>query len=345
MHTPSPLHHLEEPISMSLNTQRELEKRLIVDVEGVSDDGNSSVIENEGDVHTHIRTLAEHIIAAIPDRIKSTASDDSSSVALLSYRERSSSRSSFSSTPSYAEDSGVCTPLTSDWVEEWNRSRLSSSPCFSAATSSQAHSVSFFNSSPYYNMGVVTPASLASPYHSTSVASTTSYNTGRSDSPPPVHRYLENTLMQQSEAASEGVEYGLSQLTLSDTEQRKLYQAAQVIQHAFRQFKDKKQQQREIEAAKIIQTYYRRFKEFTTLRHIQKQQAATLIQSQFRSYYAQKRFKKSRDAALLIQHHYRAYREHEHFKRSRNAAVVIQQKFRTHYNRKKSNKPASQDGR
>jgi len=57
------------------------------------------------------------------------------------------------------------------------------------------------------------------------------------------------------------VEYGLSQLTLSDTEQRKLYQAAQVIQHAFRQFKDKKQQQREIEAAKIIQTYYRRFKE------------------------------------------------------------------------------------
>jgi len=48
---------------------RELgEEDFIVDVEGVSDDGNSSVIENEGDVHTHIRTLAEHIIAAIPDR-------------------------------------------------------------------------------------------------------------------------------------------------------------------------------------------------------------------------------------------------------------------------------------
>ena len=57
------------------------------------------------------------------------------------------------------------------------------------------------------------------------------------------------------------MEYGLSQLTLSDTEQRKLYQAAQVIQTAFRQFKDKKQQQKEIEAAVIIQTYYRRFKE------------------------------------------------------------------------------------
>ena len=64
------------------------------------------------------------------------------------------------------------------------------------------------------------------------------------------------------------------------------------------------------------------------MRNIQKQQAATRIQSQFRSYYAQKRFKKSRDAALLIQHHYRAYKEHEHFKRSRNAAVLIQQKFR-----------------
>ena len=62
---------------------------------------------------------------------------------------------------------------------------------------------------------------------------------------------------------------------------------------------------------------------------MQKQQAATRIQSQFRSYYAQKRYKRSRDAALLIQHHYRAYKEHEQFKRSRNAAVIIQQKFRS----------------
>ncbi|XP_067950897.1 calmodulin-binding transcription activator 2-like isoform X2 [Watersipora subatra] len=305
-----------------------------VDVEALSDNENSSTTEPERD-NSRIRTLAEHIIAAIPDRIKTSASDDSSSVALMSYRERSSSRSSYSSTPSCAEDSGVCTPLTGDWVEEWNRRRLSASPCFSADSIykpvTSGHSPGLH---PYYHQA----AGISQ--RATSAASSTSYNTGRSDSPPPSAQILGEYFN-----AGEGVEYGLSQLTLSDTEQRKLYQAAQVIQHAFRQFKDKKQQQREIEAAVIIQTYYRRFKEFTTLRHIQKQQAATRIQSQFRSYYAQKRFKRSRDAALLIQHHYRAYKEHEQFKRSRNAAVLIQQKFRTHYNRKKCSKQLNQDVR
>ena len=57
-------------------------------------------------------------------------------------------------------------------------------------------------------------------------------------------------------------------------------------------------------------------------------QAAVLIQSQFRSYTAQKRFKLSRDAATVIQSRYRAYREHKGYKRRRTAAVIIQQRFR-----------------
>jgi len=57
-------------------------------------------------------------------------------------------------------------------------------------------------------------------------------------------------------------------------------------------------------------------------------QAAVLIQSQFRSYYAQKRYRRSREAATIIQNRYRAYKEHERYKRSRTAAVVIQQRFR-----------------
>ena len=56
--------------------------------------------------------------------------------------------------------------------------------------------------------------------------------------------------------------------------------------------------------------------------------AAVLIQSQFRSYYAKKRFKRSREAATVIQNQYRAYKEHERFKKSRSAAVLIQQRFR-----------------
>jgi len=59
-------------------------------------------------------------------------------------------------------------------------------------------------------------------------------------------------------------------------------------------------------------------------------QAAVLIQSQFRSYYAQKRYRRSREAATIIQNRYRAYKEHERYKRSRSAAVIIQQRFRSH---------------
>jgi len=62
-----------------------------------------------------------------------------------------------------------------------------------------------------------------------------------------------------------------SNLTLSDDEQRELYEAAQTIQKAYRSYKGRKkaeEQQKERTAAVIIQNYYRRYKQVDGHIHI-----------------------------------------------------------------------------
>ena len=62
-----------------------------------------------------------------------------------------------------------------------------------------------------------------------------------------------------------------SNLTLSDDEQRELYEAAQTIQKAYRSYKGRKkaeEQQKERTAAVIIQNYYRRYKQVDGYIHI-----------------------------------------------------------------------------
>lgn len=110
-----------------------------------------------------------------------------------------------------------------------------------------------------------------------------------------------------SASSSGRMESEFALLTLSDHEQRELYESARVIQTAFRKYKGRRLKEQQDLAAAVIQRCYRKYKQYALYKKMT--QAAILIQSKFRSYYEQKRFQQSRRAAVLIQQCYRSYRE------------------------------------
>uniref|UniRef100_A0A8C6SM76 Calmodulin binding transcription activator 2 n=1 Tax=Neogobius melanostomus TaxID=47308 RepID=A0A8C6SM76_9GOBI len=93
-------------------------------------------------------------------------------------------------------------------------------------------------------------------------------------------------------SANGKIERDFALLTLTDGEQRELYEAARIIQTAFRRYKYVKGIFQDVEAAghgaAVIQRCYRKYKQYALYKKMT--QAAILIQSKFRSYYEQKRF-------------------------------------------------------
>nr|XP_056719572.1 calmodulin-binding transcription activator 2 [Euleptes europaea] len=134
-------------------------------------------------------------------------------------------------------------------------------------------------------------------------------------------------------------------LTLSDHEQRELYEAAKIIQTAFRKYKGRRLKEQQEVAAAVIQRCYRKYKQLTWIAlkyalYKKMTQAAILIQSKFRSYYEQKKFQQSRRAAVLIQQYYRSYKEYEKLKQGHRASAAMQQKIKGTFLTKKQDQAA-----
>ncbi|OPJ85973.1 calmodulin-binding transcription activator 1 isoform B [Patagioenas fasciata monilis] len=141
-----------------------------------------------------------------------------------------------------------------------------------------------------------------------------------------------------SASTSEKVENEFAQLTLSDHEQRELYEAAKLVQTAFRRYKGRPLREQQEVAAAVIQRCYRKYKQYALYKKMT--QAAILIQSKFRSYYEQKKFQQSRRAAMLIQQYYRSYKECGKRRQNRRAATIVQQKLRSSLLTKKQDQAA-----
>lgn len=153
----------------------------------------------------------------------------------------------------------------------------------------------------YRYTDVSTPCSSLSPASSGPLQSPASYSLApeppmSSPSPPPSAKELTEFLHASATISSSQspFEADFSKLTLTDSEQRELYEAAKCIQKAYRSYKGRKkleEQDKERSAAIVIQNYYRRYKQYAYYR--QMTHAALVIQNGYRSYCENKRFKKS----------------------------------------------------
>ncbi|KAI4474318.1 hypothetical protein M0802_015669 [Mischocyttarus mexicanus] len=120
---------------------------------------------------------------------------------------------------------------------------------------------------------------------------------------------------------TDGNEADLSRLTLSDREQRELYHAARMIQKAYRSYKGRqRQEEAERHAAVLIQQYYRRHKECAYYRQATK--AALVIQSNYRNYRSRPGSTCSRQQAVHQQAAHQAARKIQQFMRQSKIKLV-----------------------
>ncbi|KAJ8981100.1 hypothetical protein NQ317_005418 [Molorchus minor] len=233
----------------------------LIDVEAVSDDESDIHNGTVGEQDVRVLTLAEQIIAAMPDRIKNESEE-----MLLE------------NSPGPPDTMQPNDTLTDVFME----------PLLDQSSSSFESTEFNFefsdNNYRYYDVG--TPCSSLSPASSSCLQSPCSF-TLDSPSPPPTTA----DFCEFFQASGTVFEKDFSNLTLSDREQRELYEAAKIIQKAYRSYKGRQQQEQDKEraAAVVIQNYYRRYKQYAYYKQMthaamKSQEAAVCIQNYYRNY-------------------------------------------------------------
>ncbi|XP_021099255.1 calmodulin-binding transcription activator 1 isoform X2 [Heterocephalus glaber] len=291
-----------EPMSVLMMANREVVNTELGSYRDSAE--NEECAQPMDDIQVNMMTLAEHIIEAIPDRIK-----QESFVPMES--------------PALERTDPAAVSSTMSWLASYlaDADRLPNAAQIRSA----------------YNEPL-TPSSNTSLSPVGSPVSEIAYEKPNLPSAADWSEFL-------SASTSEKVENEFAQLTLSDHEQRELYEAARLVQTAFRKYKGRPLREQQEVAAAVIQRCYRKYKQLTWIAlkyalYKKMTQAAILIQSKFRSYYEQKKFQQSRRAAVLIQKYYRSYKKCGKRLQARRTAVIVQQKLRSSLLTKKQDQAA-----
>ena len=286
-------------------------------------------------------SLAEQFIAAMPDRIKNESEPMETSEAPPSLSCMMPPPPSLEDMNSVSDDLGIesmCGDGDFDLLD-FSSADFSNHP-FDDAIFSYRDSASLSPASCSSFLGFGVPPMPPPPPVSCSPSAASSPFVDVEDPPDDPPRdaagSFRGTAADLQEFLQSKCEQDLSNLTLSDQEQRELYEAAQIIQKAYRSYKGRKKepdppggailtsaaiggpdedvpgvdgfhQEREAKAAVVIQNYYRRYKQYLYWKRVQSK-AATVIQTKYREH---KRFKKSQEAATCIQTYYRTYKEQQ----------------------------------
>ncbi|CAG2101103.1 unnamed protein product [Medioppia subpectinata] len=231
------------------------------------------IMDCNGSESSRVLTLAEHIIAAMPDRIKAA------SIASLPDEDFDDY---------YDDDNETGGEELNDFNEcEAHNNRIHSQIIDNFCNFS-------FEINDNYSYRESNTPTNSSPASSSCLHSPSSFQLD-SPSPPPTAADFCEFFQASGKITKE-----LGDLTLTDKEQRELYEAAKVIQKAYRSYKGRKRleeqnkgcdKDKERVAAVLIQSYYRRYKHYIYYKQMTK--AAQVIQNQFRNYCEHKRFKKS----------------------------------------------------
>ncbi|KAL6423632.1 hypothetical protein ACFW04_010272 [Cataglyphis niger] len=273
---------------------------------GLSEQGMESAPtpqETVGEEDARVLTLAEQIIAALPERIKRAEGDSPSS----------SSPPPLTAPLSPLEDA-LMEQMPLDSGELFDSYR----DCNGGAASISDADADASPSSP--SSSCLTPDSPSPPPTTADFCEFlqlqlhldgNAHNGHSFYSPNSGERRLNGMIGSGALSATSdgGSEADLSRLTLSDREQRELYHAARMIQKAYRNYKGRqRQEEAERHAAVLIQQYYRRHKQQAT-------KAALVIQNNYRNYRSRPGSTSMRQQAVHQQAAHQAARKIQQFMR------------------------------